>query len=87
VPPSQPGCVRQPKRALSERADRITWLAAHSALVPGDAARAAATLIAYQPPWHARFTFRCTFAAEHYQYVASIGPLALVAAGLTVGLG
>jgi protein O-mannosyl-transferase len=33
------------------------------------------------------YTFRYSFVADHYQYVASIGPLALVAAGLTRGLG
>ena len=33
------------------------------------------------------YTFRYTFVADHYQYVASIGPLALLAAGITVGLG
>ena len=33
------------------------------------------------------YTFRYTFVADHYQYVASIGPLALVAAGITAGLG
>jgi len=32
------------------------------------------------------FTFRYTFVADHYQYVAALGPLALLAAGLTVGL-
>jgi tetratricopeptide (TPR) repeat protein len=30
--------------------------------------------------------FRYTFVADHFQYVACIGPLALVAAGLTLGL-
>jgi protein O-mannosyl-transferase len=29
------------------------------------------------------YTFRYTFVADHYQYVAVIGPLALIAAGLT----
>jgi tetratricopeptide (TPR) repeat protein len=29
------------------------------------------------------YTFRYSFVADHYQYLASIGPLALVAAGLT----
>lgn len=32
-------------------------------------------------------TFRYTFVADHYQYVASIGPLTLLAAGLTKGIG
>jgi protein O-mannosyl-transferase len=31
------------------------------------------------------YTFRYSFVADHYQYLASIGPLALVAAGLTTG--
>jgi tetratricopeptide (TPR) repeat protein len=31
------------------------------------------------------YTFRYSFVADHYQYMASIGPLALVAAGLTLG--
>jgi tetratricopeptide (TPR) repeat protein len=30
------------------------------------------------------YTFRYTFVADHYQYVASIGPLALAAAGITI---
>lgn len=30
------------------------------------------------------YTFRYTFVADHYQYVASVGPLALVGAALTV---
>jgi protein O-mannosyl-transferase len=33
------------------------------------------------------YTFRYSFVADHYQYVASIGPLALVAAGITLALG
>ena len=33
------------------------------------------------------YTFRYTFVADHYQYIASIGPLALLAAGITFGLG
>jgi tetratricopeptide (TPR) repeat protein len=32
------------------------------------------------------YTFRYSFVADHYQYVASIGPLALAAAGLTRAL-
>ena len=32
------------------------------------------------------YTFRYTYVADHYQYVACIGPLALAAAWLTVGL-
>jgi len=28
------------------------------------------------------FTFRYTFVADHYQYIASVGPIALIAAGL-----
>jgi tetratricopeptide (TPR) repeat protein len=32
------------------------------------------------------YTFRYTFVADHYQYVASIGPIALVAAGITIAL-
>jgi protein O-mannosyl-transferase len=32
------------------------------------------------------YTFHITFVADHYQYMASIGPLALAAAGLTRGL-
>ena len=32
------------------------------------------------------YTFRYTFVADHYQYVACIGPLALVAAGISTGL-
>ena len=31
------------------------------------------------------FTFRYSFVADHYQYVACIGPLALAAAGLATG--
>ena len=31
------------------------------------------------------YTFRYSFVADHYQYMASIGPLALGAAGLTLG--
>ena len=31
------------------------------------------------------YTFRYSFVADHYQYLASIGPLALAAAGLTLG--
>jgi protein O-mannosyl-transferase len=31
------------------------------------------------------YTFRYSFVADHYQYLASIGPLALVAGGLAVG--
>ena len=31
------------------------------------------------------YTFRYSFVADHYQYMASIGPLALAAAGLTLG--
>jgi protein O-mannosyl-transferase len=31
------------------------------------------------------YTFRYSFVADHYQYVASIGPLALAAAGIAVG--
>jgi len=30
------------------------------------------------------YTFRYTFVADHYQYVASIGPLSLMAAGITL---
>jgi tetratricopeptide (TPR) repeat protein len=33
------------------------------------------------------YTFRYTFVADHYQYVACIGPLALAAAGISIGLG
>jgi hypothetical protein len=33
------------------------------------------------------YTFRFSFVADHYQYVASIGPLTLAAAGITVALG
>jgi len=33
------------------------------------------------------FTFRYTFVADHYQYVASLGLMALAAGGLTVALG
>jgi protein O-mannosyl-transferase len=33
------------------------------------------------------FTFRYTYVADHYQYVAMIGPVALAAAGLTLALG
>ena len=32
------------------------------------------------------YTFRYTFVADHYQYVASIGPLALAAAGISLAL-
>ncbi len=32
------------------------------------------------------YTFRYSFVADHYVYLASIGPIALVAAGLTVGI-
>jgi tetratricopeptide (TPR) repeat protein len=32
------------------------------------------------------YTFRYSFVADHYQYLASIGPIALIAAGLTTGL-
>jgi len=32
------------------------------------------------------YTFRYTFVADHYQYVASIGLIALVAAGITIAL-
>jgi tetratricopeptide (TPR) repeat protein len=32
------------------------------------------------------YTFRYSFVADHYQYVACIGPLALVAAGISTGL-
>jgi protein O-mannosyl-transferase len=32
------------------------------------------------------YTFRYTFVADHYQYVACIGPLALAAAGVSTGL-
>ena len=32
------------------------------------------------------YTFRYTFVADHYQYIASIGPLALVAAGATIAI-
>lgn len=32
------------------------------------------------------YTFRYTFVADHYQYVACIGPLALAAAGISLGL-
>ena len=32
------------------------------------------------------YTFRYTFVADHYQYVACLGPLALLAAGMAVGL-
>jgi len=32
------------------------------------------------------YTFRYTFVADHYQYVASIGPIALAAAGIVLGL-
>jgi len=31
------------------------------------------------------YTFRYSFVADHYQYLASIGPLALAAAGITTG--
>jgi tetratricopeptide (TPR) repeat protein len=33
------------------------------------------------------YTFYYSFVADHYQYVASIGPIALVAAGMTAALG
>ena len=33
------------------------------------------------------YTFRYSFVADHYQYVASIGPIALAAAGMTIALG
>ena len=33
------------------------------------------------------YTFYYSFVADHYQYVASIGPIALVAAGMTTALG
>lgn len=33
------------------------------------------------------YTFRYSFVADHYQYLASIGPLALVAAGTTTAFG
>lgn len=33
------------------------------------------------------YTFRYSFVADHYQYVASIGPVSLVAAGITTALG
>jgi tetratricopeptide (TPR) repeat protein len=33
------------------------------------------------------YTFRYSFVADHYQYVASIGPLALAAATITAGVG
>ena len=32
------------------------------------------------------YTFRYTFVADHYQYVASLGPVALVAAGISTAL-
>jgi len=32
------------------------------------------------------YTFRYTFVADHYQYAACIGPMALIAAGITVGI-
>jgi tetratricopeptide (TPR) repeat protein len=32
------------------------------------------------------YTFRYSFVADHYQYLASIGPIALAAAGITAGL-
>ena len=32
------------------------------------------------------YTFRYTFVADHYQYAASIGPLALIGGGIAVGL-
>jgi tetratricopeptide (TPR) repeat protein len=32
------------------------------------------------------YTFQYTFVADHYQYLACIGPIALAAAGMTVGL-
>jgi tetratricopeptide (TPR) repeat protein len=32
------------------------------------------------------YTFRYSFAADHYQYVAAIGPIALAAAGITTAL-
>ncbi len=33
------------------------------------------------------YTFYYSFVADHYQYVASIGPIALAAAGMTIALG
>jgi protein O-mannosyl-transferase len=33
------------------------------------------------------YTFRYTFVADHYQYLACIGPMALAAAGMEAGLG
>ena len=33
------------------------------------------------------YTFRYSFVADHYQYVASIGPIALAAGGITMALG
>ena len=33
------------------------------------------------------YTFHYSFVADHYQYVASIGPIALAAAGMTIALG
>jgi tetratricopeptide (TPR) repeat protein len=33
------------------------------------------------------YTFRFSFVADHYQYLASIGPLALAASGITVAIG
>ena len=33
------------------------------------------------------YTFNFSFVADHYQYIASIGPIALAAAGLTAALG
>ncbi len=32
------------------------------------------------------YTFQYTFVADHYQYLACIGPIALAAAGMTIGL-
>jgi tetratricopeptide (TPR) repeat protein len=33
------------------------------------------------------YTFRFSFVADHYQYLASIGPLALAASGITIAVG
>jgi protein O-mannosyl-transferase len=32
------------------------------------------------------YTFRYTFVADHYNYISSIGPIALVAAGISIGV-